>query len=113
MPCLSDPSVSQPSSNHNLLYLVASSKYPYKYLIQKPPSHLWASPLLRRCRRPTSFVTAVTEFKNALPYTRSMVIDINLSNLLPVKRPEAPSIPQPSLARLPPHHHHLVAPARK
>jgi redox-sensing transcriptional repressor len=37
-----------------------------------------------------------------------MVIDINLSNLLPVKRPEAPSIPQPSLARLPQYHHHLV-----
>ena len=37
-----------------------------------------------------------------------MVIDINLSNPLRVKRLEAPSIPQPSLARLPQYHHYLV-----
>ncbi|MGD0730342.1 MAG: redox-sensing transcriptional repressor Rex [Terracidiphilus sp.] len=37
-----------------------------------------------------------------------MVIDINLSNLLPIQRPEAPSIPQPSLRRLPRYHHYLV-----
>jgi redox-sensing transcriptional repressor len=33
---------------------------------------------------------------------------MNLSNLLRVKRPEAPSIPQPSLRRLPQYHHYLV-----
>jgi redox-sensing transcriptional repressor len=37
-----------------------------------------------------------------------MVIDINLSTLQRLKRPEAPSIPQPSLARLPQYHHYLV-----
>jgi len=37
-----------------------------------------------------------------------MVIDINLSNLLPIQRPETPSIPQPSLRRLPQYHHYLV-----
>ena len=36
-----------------------------------------------------------------------MVIDINLSNLLQVKRRESPAIPQPSLARLPQYHHYL------
>jgi redox-sensing transcriptional repressor len=37
-----------------------------------------------------------------------MVIDMNLSNKSPIKRPEAPSIPQPSLQRLPQYHHYLV-----
>ena len=37
-----------------------------------------------------------------------MVIDMNLSIELLVKRPEAPSIPQPSLRRLPQYHHYLV-----
>ena len=37
-----------------------------------------------------------------------MVIDMNLSIELPLKRPEAPSIPQPSLRRLPQYHHYLV-----
>jgi redox-sensing transcriptional repressor len=37
-----------------------------------------------------------------------MVIDMNLSNTPIVKRPEAPSIPQPSLRRLPQYHHYLV-----
>ncbi len=37
-----------------------------------------------------------------------MVIDMNLSNVLPIVRPEAPSIPQPSLRRLPQYHHYLV-----
>src|ERR1039458_3066650 len=37
-----------------------------------------------------------------------MGIDIDLSNVLPVKRPEAPAIPQPSLRRLPQYHHYLV-----
>src|ERR1017187_8352506 len=37
-----------------------------------------------------------------------MVIDMNLSIELPMKRPEAPSIPQPSLRRLPQYHHYLV-----
>lgn len=37
-----------------------------------------------------------------------MVIDINLSNHLRVKRLEAPSIPQPSLTRLPQYHHYLL-----
>ncbi len=37
-----------------------------------------------------------------------MVIDMNLSNLLPPKRPDAPAIPQPSLSRLPQYHHYLV-----
>ena len=37
-----------------------------------------------------------------------MVIDTNLSNTFLVKRPEAPSIPQPSLSRLPQYHHYLV-----
>jgi|SRR5271166_23826 len=36
-----------------------------------------------------------------------MVIDSDLSNALPVKRQEAPSIPQPSLRRLPQYHHYL------
>ncbi|MGA7832688.1 MAG: redox-sensing transcriptional repressor Rex [Terracidiphilus sp.] len=33
---------------------------------------------------------------------------MNLSNALPIQRPEAPSIPQPSLKRLPQYHHYLV-----
>lgn len=33
---------------------------------------------------------------------------MNLSNSLPPKRPEAPSIPQPSLRRLPQYHHYLA-----
>jgi redox-sensing transcriptional repressor len=37
-----------------------------------------------------------------------MVIDMNLSNVLPIKRPESPSIPQPSLSRLPQYHHYLM-----
>ena len=37
-----------------------------------------------------------------------MVIDINLSNLAGPKLPNPPSIPQPSLARLPQYHHYLV-----
>ena len=37
-----------------------------------------------------------------------MVIGIDLSNALRLKRPEAPSIPQPSLRRLPQYHHYLV-----
>jgi redox-sensing transcriptional repressor len=37
-----------------------------------------------------------------------MLIDINLSNRLPIKRPMPPSIPQPSLGRLPQYHHYLV-----
>jgi redox-sensing transcriptional repressor len=37
-----------------------------------------------------------------------MAIDITLSNASPVNRPEAPSIPQPSLGRLPQYHHYLV-----
>jgi redox-sensing transcriptional repressor len=37
-----------------------------------------------------------------------MVIGIDLSNALMVKRPDAPSIPQPSLRRLPQYHHYLV-----
>jgi redox-sensing transcriptional repressor len=37
-----------------------------------------------------------------------MVIDMNLSNELLVKRPDPPSIPQPSLRRLPQYHHYLV-----
>ena len=37
-----------------------------------------------------------------------MVIDTNLSNPLPLNRPEARSIPQPSLRRLPEYHHYLV-----
>jgi redox-sensing transcriptional repressor len=36
-----------------------------------------------------------------------MVIDMNLSISLPVGRPEARSIPQPSLKRLPQYHHYL------
>ena len=36
-----------------------------------------------------------------------MVIDINLSNLAGPKLPNPPSIPQPSLARLPQYHHYL------
>jgi redox-sensing transcriptional repressor len=36
-----------------------------------------------------------------------MDIDSELSNVLPVKRQEAPSIPQPSLGRLPQYHHYL------
>jgi redox-sensing transcriptional repressor len=42
-----------------------------------------------------------------------MVIDINLSTPLRVGRQEAPSIPQPSLARLPQYHHYLVDLAAK
>jgi redox-sensing transcriptional repressor len=42
-----------------------------------------------------------------------MVIDINLSTPLQVGRQEAPSIPQPSLARLPQYHHYLVDLAAK
>jgi redox-sensing transcriptional repressor len=38
-----------------------------------------------------------------------MVIDMDLSNVLPIRRMEAPSIPQPSLKRLPEYHHYLVA----
>jgi redox-sensing transcriptional repressor len=37
-----------------------------------------------------------------------MVIDMNLSNPLTLNRPEARSIPQPSLQRLPQYHHYLV-----
>jgi redox-sensing transcriptional repressor len=37
-----------------------------------------------------------------------MVIDMNLSNPLPLNRLEARSIPQPSLQRLPQYHHYLV-----
>jgi redox-sensing transcriptional repressor len=37
-----------------------------------------------------------------------MVIDTNLSNPQPLNRPEARSIPQPSLRRLPQYHHYLV-----
>jgi len=37
-----------------------------------------------------------------------MVIGIDLSNALRLKRPDAPSIPQPSLRRLPQYHHYLV-----
>ncbi|HUD76166.1 MAG TPA: redox-sensing transcriptional repressor Rex [Terracidiphilus sp.] len=36
-----------------------------------------------------------------------MDIDIDLSNVLPIQRPEAPAIPQPSLRRLPQYHHYL------
>jgi redox-sensing transcriptional repressor len=36
-----------------------------------------------------------------------MNIDSDLSNVLPVKRLEAPAIPQPSLRRLPQYHHYL------
>ena len=38
---------------------------------------------------------------------------MNLSNTLIVRRPEAPSIPQPSLRRLPQYHHYLVDLAAK
>lgn len=37
-----------------------------------------------------------------------MVIDMNISIMSPPKRPEAPSIPQPSLRRLPQYHHYLA-----
>jgi redox-sensing transcriptional repressor len=37
-----------------------------------------------------------------------MVIDMNLSNPLPVDRLEARTIPQPSLKRLPQYHHYLI-----
>jgi redox-sensing transcriptional repressor len=37
-----------------------------------------------------------------------MVIDMNLSNKVLIRRPETPSIPQPSLRRLPQYHHYLV-----
>jgi redox-sensing transcriptional repressor len=37
-----------------------------------------------------------------------MVIDMNLSNPVPIDRPEPRSIPQPSLRRLPQYHHYLV-----
>jgi redox-sensing transcriptional repressor len=36
-----------------------------------------------------------------------MDIDIDLSNILPIQRPEASAIPQPSLRRLPQYHHYL------
>jgi len=52
-------------------------------------------------------VTAVTVSQTIPPYTRYMVIDMNLSISLPVGRPEARSIPQPSLKRLPQYHHYL------
>jgi len=55
-----------------------------------------------------NLVTAVTALEFIPTYTRYMVIDMNLSNVLPVKRPEAPSIPQPSLRRLPQYHHYLM-----
>jgi redox-sensing transcriptional repressor len=42
-----------------------------------------------------------------------MLIDINLSNRLLAEQPEAYSIPQPSLARLPQYHHYLVDLAAK
>ena len=37
-----------------------------------------------------------------------MVIDMNLSNKVLIRRPETPSIPQPSLRRLPQYHHYLI-----
>lgn len=37
-----------------------------------------------------------------------MLIDINLSTSAPTEKPEAYSIPKPSLARLPQYHHYLV-----
>jgi|CZKF01.1.fsa_nt_gi redox-sensing transcriptional repressor len=37
-----------------------------------------------------------------------MVIDMKLSNRQLIHRPEAPTIPQPSLRRLPQYHHYLV-----
>ena len=52
-------------------------------------------------------MTAVTVSQTIPPYTRYMVIDMNLSISLPVGRPEARSIPQPSLKRLPQYHHYL------
>jgi redox-sensing transcriptional repressor len=52
-------------------------------------------------------VTAVTVSQTIPPYTQYMVIDMNLSISLPVGRPEARSIPQPSLKRLPQYHHYL------
>ena len=42
-----------------------------------------------------------------------MVIDINLSTPTQLRRLRAPSIPQPSLARLPQYHHYLVDLAAK
>jgi redox-sensing transcriptional repressor len=36
-----------------------------------------------------------------------MDIDNDLSNTFPIKRPDTPSIPQPSLRRLPQYHHYL------
>lgn len=53
-------------------------------------------------------MTAVTVSQRIPPYTRYVVIDMNLSNKSFVKRPEAPSIPQPSLSRLPQYHHYLM-----
>ena len=52
-------------------------------------------------------MTAVTVSQTIPPYTQYMVIDMNLSISLPVGRPEARSIPQPSLKRLPQYHHYL------
>ncbi len=52
-------------------------------------------------------MTAVTVSQTIPPYTRYMVIDMNLSISLQVGRPEARSIPQPSLKRLPQYHHYL------
>jgi len=60
------------------------------------------------CNRPRGTVTAVTVREIRPNYTRYMVIDMNLSNKSIIKRPEAPSIPQPSLSRLPQYHHYLV-----
>ena len=52
-------------------------------------------------------MTAVTVPQTSPPYTRYMDIDMNLPISLPVTRPEARSIPQPSLRRLPQYHHYL------
>ena len=54
-------------------------------------------------------MTAVTVGKTNPVYCRYVVIDIHLSNHLPVNRLEARSIPQPSLRRLPQYHHFLMA----
>ena len=53
-------------------------------------------------------MTAVTFPKSIQPYTRYVLIDMNLSNTFTLKRPDAPPIPQPSLSRLPQYHHYLV-----
>ncbi len=60
-------------------------------------------------------VTAVTVSKIIRKYTRYVVIDIILSNVLPARpaSPEPPSIPQPSLRRLPQYHHYLANLAAK